>query len=196
MATVPTAPVIPPAYPATLSVDYPDRQLNRLTSFFRIIVIIPIFIVLAALSGLGLPWNSNYNMGPMHQPYQYVATAGILFFAVLFMLLFRKKYPKWWFDWNFNVTKFSYRVSAYLVLFRDEYPSTDEEQAIHLDLIYPDAQTQLSRGMPLVKWFLAIPHYVVLFFLALHPLFVLLLPGSPFSSPAAIPEACLISWSV
>jgi hypothetical protein len=83
------------------------------------------------------------------------------------MILFRAKYPKWWFDWNLAFTRFSYRLSAYILLLRDEYPSTDEEQAIHLDLIYPDAQTELGRGWPLIKWFLALPHYIVLVFLAI-----------------------------
>ncbi len=81
------------------------------------------------------------------------------------MLLFRQKYPKWWFDWNLALTKFSTRVSAYLVLLRDEYPSTDEEQAVHLEIAYPDVSKDLKRGMPLVKWFLAIPHYILLFLL-------------------------------
>jgi len=81
------------------------------------------------------------------------------------MILFRAKYPKWWFDWNLAFTRFSYRVSTYILLLRDEYPSTDEEQAVHLNLVYPDVKTQLGRGWPLVKWFLAIPHYIVLSFL-------------------------------
>jgi hypothetical protein len=81
------------------------------------------------------------------------------------MLLFRQKYPQWWFDWNLALTRFSYRVTSYLALLRDEYPSTDEEQAVHVDVPYPDAVRDLNRWLPLVKWFLAIPHYIVLFFL-------------------------------
>ena len=83
------------------------------------------------------------------------------------MLLFRQKYPRWWFDWNLALTRFGTRVLAYLALLRDEYPSTDEEQAVHLEIAYPDAQKELMRGMPLVKWFLAIPHYIVLWFLGI-----------------------------
>jgi hypothetical protein len=88
------------------------------------------------------------------------------------MILFRKKYPKWWFDWNLALTRFSYRVGAYLGLLTDVYPSTDEEQSVHLDLVYPDAKNQLGRGWPLIKWFLAIPHYIVLFFLVIAAFFV------------------------
>jgi len=153
MSTQQTTSTTPAAYPATLVIDYPDRKLNRLTSFFRIFTVIPIAIVLGLMSGSG-------NEG-------WAACGGILFLPLVLMILFRKKYPKWWFDWNLALTRFIYRVSAYLLLMRDEYPSTDEEQAVHLDLVYPDVQTELGRGWPLVKWFLAIPHYIVLFFLAI-----------------------------
>jgi len=157
-----TTPVTPPIYPANLNVDYPDRSLNRLTSFFRIFMLIPIIIILGILTYAylgGGDRNPGWN-------WQY-ATAGITFIPLVLMILFRKKYPKWWFDWNLNLTKFGYRVGAYFALLRDEYPSTDEEQAVHIELTYPDVQNQLGRGWPLIKWFLAIPHYIVLFFLGI-----------------------------
>jgi hypothetical protein len=138
----PPAPPTPPAYPATLEIDYPDRKLNRLTSFFRIFVAIPILIVLNCVGG-------------------------ILSVPPVLMILFRKKYPKWWFDWNLALSRFNYRVSAYISLLRDEYPSTDEEQSVHLDMVYPEAQAQLRRGLPLVKWFLAMPHWVIIYFLGI-----------------------------
>lgn len=153
------------AYPARFSVDYPDRPLNRLTSFFRIFVIIPIYIVFISLIGVSFTWYSAPQPGGIH--YQYATSAGILFMPLVLMILFRKKYPRWWFDWNLALTRFIFRISSYALLLRDEYPSTDEEQAIHLDMIYPDAKTQLGRGWPMIKWFLAIPHYFVLSVLAI-----------------------------
>lgn len=153
MSTIPVTPT-PTSYPVNLSIDYPDRPLNRLTSFLRIFVAIPIAIVLASLEGMNFSWKQPAgNMG---------AAAGILFLPVLLMILFRRKYPKWWYDWNYQMLKFSTRVGAYLVLLRDEYPATDDDQAVHIDLPYPDVDKELSRGLPLVKWFLAIPHYFVL----------------------------------
>ncbi|MBI2851493.1 MAG: DUF4389 domain-containing protein [Chloroflexi bacterium] len=150
-------------YPVTLSIDYPERKLNRLTSFFRIFTSIPIWVILALLVGGSLGSNEAREAGWRIQ----VTTAGFVVLPTLLMILFRQKYPKWWFDWNLALSRFSMRVSAYLALMRDEYPSTDEEQAVHLDLAYPDVKTNLRRWMPLVKWFLAIPHYIVLVFLGI-----------------------------
>jgi hypothetical protein len=154
-------PISPSNYPASLDVEYPERKLNRLTSFFRIFAIIPIAIV------IGLIANSSIGGGEHHESWSWMYAGGIVFAPLILMILFRSKYPKWWFDWNLAMTRFSYRVSSYFLLLRDEYPSTDEEQAVHLELTYPEAKTQLGRGWPLIKWFLAIPHYFVLFFLGI-----------------------------
>ena len=145
-------------YPLTFNVDYPDRPLNRLTTFFRFLWIIPIGII-ACLIGSG-----TLSVGGADVYSWSSAVGGFLFLPLLLMILFRKKYPRWWFDWNLNLTRFLMRVAAYAYLLRDEYPSTDEEQAVHVSFDYPDAQ-QLSRGLPIVKWLLTIPHWVVLFFL-------------------------------
>ena len=151
-------------YPLTFSVDYPDRSLNRLTTAFRIFTVIPIAILVATVEGGSFSTGSSgrYAGGGV----------GVLVIPVLLMLLFRKKYPRWWYDWNLQLTRFSNRIVAYLALMDDRYPSSDEEQAVHLDFPYPDAERDLSRGLPLVKWLLAIPHYVVLFFLSIGAILV------------------------
>ena len=151
------------AYPMSLSIDYPDRKLNRLTTFFRPFMAIPIIIILVLVIGIGTGYNWGGDGG---WSYRYAA-AGVVVLPTILMLVFRQKYPKWWFDWNVAITKFSTRVLAYIGLLRDEYPSTDEEQAVHLDIPYPDAKKDLNRWLPLVKWFLAIPHYIVLCFLGI-----------------------------
>jgi hypothetical protein len=107
--------------------------------------------------------------------YIVIGGGGILSFPVLLMIIFRQKYPRWWFDWNLQLMRFSARIGAYLALLRDEYPSTDEEQAVHLDFPYPDAKNDLNRWLPLVKWLLAIPHYVVLIFLTLAAIVVVII---------------------
>ncbi|HUV56057.1 MAG TPA: DUF4389 domain-containing protein [Dehalococcoidales bacterium] len=146
-------------YPASLSIDYPDRKLNRLTTIFRLFMLVPIAIILSLVNGPDYQWGAANGW-----TYQY-AVGGLLVLPIVLMLLFRQKYPRWWFDWNVALTKFSTRVAAYLSLLRDEYPSTDEDQAVHIEIPYPDAQKDLNRWLPLVKWFLAIPHYIILWFL-------------------------------
>jgi hypothetical protein len=144
-------------YPVQFSVDYPDRALDRLTTAFRIFVVIPIAIVLGTVSA-GTYETSNGQA-------VIAGAGGLLFLGPLLMIVFRQKYPRWWFDWNRELLRFSNRVTAYLALMDDRYPSTDEEQAVHLDFPYPDVPQVLNRWLPLVKWILAIPHYIVLFFL-------------------------------
>jgi hypothetical protein len=154
---------MPDDYPAQFDVDYPDRPLNRLTTALRIFTIIPIAIVLASVSGETWSW---YGGGGTTRTVV-VGAGGALFLGPLLMILFREKYPRWWFDWNLELTRFSSRVGLYGALLDDRYPSTDEQQSLRLDIAYPDARQDLNRFLPLVKWFLAIPHYIVLFFLGI-----------------------------
>jgi hypothetical protein len=157
------------SYPVQFDVDYPDRPLNRLTTFFRLILVIPIGIVLVLVSGqtATIPMESAQVV--------FITAGGLLFLPVLLLVLFRRKYPRWWFDWNLELLRFSNRVGTYIALLRDEYPSTDEQQAVHLDIQYPDAERELNRWLPLVKWLLAIPHYIVLFILSIVTFFVIII---------------------
>jgi hypothetical protein len=156
-------------YPVQLSVDYPDRNLDRVTTFFRIFAAIPILIVLGSVNGG--TWEWTYENGSTVA----VGAGGLLFFGPLLMILFREKYPRWWFDWNLELLRFSTRVGVYLALMDDRYPSTDDHQSVRLDYPYPDVPRDLNRGLPLVKWFLAIPHYVVLAFLYLGAIVVVVI---------------------
>ena len=143
-------------YPVQFSVDYQESS-NRLSVLVRIILAIPIFVVGAFIGGYidtGSP-ELNQDLAPLY-------AGGFLFIAPLLMIVFRKKYPKWWFDWNLELSRFTARVEAYVLLLRDEYPSTDEEQSVHLQIEYPNAETDLNRILPIFKWLLAIPHYIVL----------------------------------
>jgi hypothetical protein len=142
------------AYPINLSIDYPDKKMNRITTFLRLLTAIPILIIFGLIAG-----------GMFR-----VATGGLVFIPTVLMLLFLQKYPRWWFDWNLALTKFGTRVWAYLALLRDEYPSTDDERLYHIEIPYPKAEEELHRWLPLVKWLLAIPHYIVLLLLAIAAL--------------------------
>ena len=150
------------AYPVGFAVDYPDRPLNRLTTFFRVFTVIPIAILMGAVTGFSTGGRAGDTTTTLA-----VGGIGLLFLPVLLMILFRRKYPRWWFDWNLNLQRFSNRIGVYLALMGDHYPSTTDEQSVHLTYPYPDVERELGRGMPLVKWILAIPHYFVLVFLYL-----------------------------
>ena len=157
-------------YPVSFAVDYPDRPLNRLTTFFRVFTVIPIAILMATITGFSV---SGSGAGSATSTVV-VGGIGLLFLPVLLMILFRRKYPRWWFDWNISLQRFSNRIGVYLALMDDRYPSTDEEQAVRLDYVYPDVERDLGRGMPLIKWLLAIPHYIVLLFLYLGAFFAVI----------------------
>jgi hypothetical protein len=139
------------AYPVQFSIDYPDRALDRLTTAFRIFVAIPILVVLSSVSGG--TWEWGYENGRAVA----ARAGGLLFFGPLLMILFRQKYPRWWFDWNLELQRFSNRVGAYLGLLDDRYPSTTDHQSVHLNYRYPDAARELNRWLPLVKWFRRFP---------------------------------------
>jgi hypothetical protein len=158
-------------YPVTFSVDYPDRELDRMSSGLRIFWIIPIAIILALLD----QGTTHFSHGGPDSGTgaEFAAAGGTVILPVVLMLLFRRKYPRWWFDWNLELNRFSNRVFVYLSLMDDHYPSTDEHQSVHLR--YPEVTgTELNRWLPLVKWFLAIPHYIVLVFLGIATFFVVI----------------------
>ena len=155
---------VPPAYPVRYSVDYPER-LDRLSTALRLFYILPVLLVYLLVAGA-----SGTTRAGDFTSFAVRGTSGIAL-ALVLMLLFRRKYPRWWFDWLLALSRFGARLSVYGGLLTDRYPATDDEQSVHLDLDYPDAG-QLNRWLPLVKWFLVIPHYLVLIFLVLAELFV------------------------
>ena len=145
------------SYAARLEIDYPE-QLNRLTTLLRAIWVLPILIVLVFVSG-SESWTIVTGSGG--------GLAAGLSVATALMIVFRQVYPRWWFDFARELTRFSSRVAAYFILLTDKYPSTVDEQSVHLEIDYPDVEQDLNRWLPLVKWLLAIPHYIVLFFLGI-----------------------------
>lgn len=146
-----------PNNPVEFDIDYPDQQRDRTRTFFRAVLVLPMLVVLAALGGPAI--GGTNGSGPLF----FIGLAnGLVVIPPLLTIVLRQKYPRWWFDFNLAFLRFDNRVLGYLLLMSDEYPSTDDEQSIHLDVSYPDVRTDLNRWMPLVKWFLAIPHYLAL----------------------------------
>lgn len=156
-------------YAVRFDVDYPG-QMDRMTTFFRLIWVIPVAILFGLLTNAGSGYHYVDEAGRAMQSSGGGIAAG-LFVATVLMLLFRQKYPRWWFDFGVELARFSARISAYMFLLTDRYPSTDETQSVHLDADFPDA-TRLNRWLPLIKWLLAIPHYIVLAVLGIVVLLV------------------------
>jgi len=164
-------------YAARLDIYYPEK-LDRVTTAFRIFWIIPIAIVLSVLSATAVSTTTVVTASGEVLAQVSRSAGGIvggLFGATLLMILFRQRYPRWWFDFALQFNRFSARVGAYGALLSDRYPSTVEEQSVHLDLDYPDAQRDLNRFLPLVKWLLVIPHFIVLFFLFIGAFFAVII---------------------
>lgn len=161
----------PPAYAARLEVDYP-QELERVTSAFRVLWVIPILVILVLISGSGGETVAA-DSGERVRSTGWGVSAGLAV-ATALMIAVRERYPRWWFDFALELTRFSARVGAYAALLTDRYPSTTDEQGVHLELDYPDVERDLNRWMPLVKWFLAIPHYVVLAVLMVGAVFAVI----------------------
>ena len=180
-------------YPARLEVDYPEK-LDRLTTFFRLIWIIPITIILGLISGAG---ETVTNTVFLNEAGEVIRTTqetvgGMLsglVTATAIMIIFRQRYPRWWFDFSRELTRFEARVGAYMALLTDQYPSTVEEQSVRLEIDYPDAETDLNRWLPLVKWFLAIPHYFILIFLGIASIFAVILAWFAILATGEYPRA-------
>lgn len=182
-----------PAYPVRLEIDYPE-QLDRLTTFFRLLLIIPIAIVLGLMSGAGETVTNTVILSETGEVVERTRnTAGGLAsglaVATALMIVVRQRYPRWWFDFARELTRFGYRVGAYLVLLTDHYPSTVEEQAVHLELDYPDVPHDLNRWLPLVKWLLAIPHYIILSVLAVGAFFAVVIAWFAILATGRYPRA-------
>lgn len=179
-----------------MSVDYPER-FDRVTTAFRLIWVIPVAVVLSALTA-----QATSTVTVVNTTGQVVAqvnrtgsgVAGGLFAATLLMILFRRRYQRWWFDFALQLNRFSARVGAYLGLLTVRHPAIEDAQSVHLDIDYPDTDRDLNRWLPLMKWFLVIPHLIVLAVLGVGAVLAWSRPGSRSCSPAATRERSSTTW--
>jgi len=173
-------------YPARLEIDYPEK-LDRLTTAFRLIWIIPIVVIVDLLSATG-------GTRVVTETGETISRSGGgimggLAAATALMILVRQGYPRWWFDFAREMTRFSARVTAYGALLTDAYPSTVDEQSVHFEIDYPDVERDLNRWLPLVKWLLAIPHILVLIVLAILAVFAVIVAWFAILATARYPKS-------
>ncbi len=187
------APAEKAGYAARLEIDYPEK-LDRLSTFFRLFMIIPIGIILGLLTNSGQTLTRTVYLNEAGRAIRTTSdnagglAAGISI-AVALMILFTNRYPRWWFDFLRELVRFGTRVGAYALLLTDQYPSTVDEQSVHLQVDYPDVEKDLKRGIPLVKWFLAIPHYLFLAVLIVCALFAVIFAWFAILFTGSYPKA-------
>ena len=128
-------------------IDVTLTERNRLTAFFRIILVVPMAIFVASFAP---NWSNNTDSW----------TVGILILPTALAIVFRQVYPSYLLTFNEALLSLQTRVDAYVLLLTDEYPSIEENDVVSVTFPEVDAKV-LNRWMPLIKWFLAIPLYLV-----------------------------------
>ena len=131
-----------------IQVELEDR--NRLTAFFRLIIVLPVAIYSSAFAIDSMSTDTwGYSLG------------GLIVLPTFLALVFRGIYPSYALAFNHALISLETRVNAYALLLTDDYPSIEENDIVKITLPEVGNGSQLSRVMPLVKWFLAIPLYVM-----------------------------------
>lgn len=145
-------------------IDVTLTERNRVSALFRIIVVVPMAIFVASFAPTDLSTsNSNY------------LSVGFFILPTALAIVVRQIYPTYLLAFNEALLSLQTRVDAYLLLLTDEYPSIEENDVVSVTFPEVDAKA-LNRWLPLIKWFLAIPLYVVGVFYIVY-LFLLTIAG-------------------
>jgi hypothetical protein len=132
-----------------IKIKYKDR--NRTTVFWRGILAFPVIIFVATFTEATFAQNDNWGFG----------TAGLIVIPALLAIVFRGKYPSYVLTFNHALIELSTRLAAYVLILNDKYPSIEANSKVSVTFPDIDGGKKLNRWLPLVKWILAIPHYVV-----------------------------------
>ena len=132
-----------------IQIKHKDR--NRTTVFWRGILAFPVVIFVAAFAQSTFSESENGAAG----------TAGLIVLPTLLALLFRGKYPSYVLTFNHALIELSTRLAAYVLILNDKYPSIESNSKV--SVVFPDVDggKKLNRWLLLVKWILALPHYIV-----------------------------------
>jgi len=144
-----------------IQVELEDR--NRLTAFFRLVIVMPVAIYVSAFAIDSISTDTwGYSLG------------GLIFLPTLLALVFRGIYPSYALAFNHALISLETRVNAYALLLTDDYPSIEENDIVKITLPEVGEGSQLNRYLPLIKWFLAIPLYVMAIIYLVYGLFLTL----------------------
>ena len=159
-------------------IDVSLTERNRLTAFFRIILVVPMAIFLASFAPTDLSADgSNY------------WAVGFLVLPTALAIVFRRIYPSYLLVFNEALLSLQTRVDAYILLLTDEYPSIEENDIVSVTFPSVDAK-QLNQWLPLVKWFLAIPLYIVGLFYIIYAALLTIFAWLTVIFTGNYPEKC------
>ena len=157
-------------------VDVTLTERNRVTALFRIILVVPMAIFVASFAP---NWSNNSDSW----------TIGLLILPVALAIVFRQVYPSYLLTFNEALLSLQTRVDAYVLLLTDEYPSIEDNDVVSVTFPEVDAKS-LNRWLPLVKWFLAIPLYLVGIAYIIYAAFLTLFAWFSILFTGNYPEFC------
>ena len=159
-------------------IDVSLTERNRLTAFFRIILVVPVFIFVSSFSPATA--FSDDAAGIL---------AGLMALPAGLAIVVRQVYPSYVLAFNEALLSLQTRVDVYLVLLTDEYPSIEENDLVSVTFPEVDAK-QLNRWLPLIKWLLAVPLYIVGIVYIIYAALLTLLGWFSILFTGKYPEVC------
>jgi len=157
-------------------IDVTLTERNRVTALFRLILVVPMAIFVASFAPA---WSNNTDSW----------SVGLLVFPVALTLVFRQVYPSYLLTFNEALLSLQTRVDAYVLLLTDEYPSIEENDVVSVTFPEVDAKA-LSRWLPLIKWFIAIPLYLLGVAYIIYAAFLTLFAWFSILFTGNFPEFC------
>jgi hypothetical protein len=160
-------------------IDVSLTERNRLTALFRLVLVVPMAIFIASFTAAAdlSSDDASYFM------------VGLISLPVALAIVFRQIYPSYVLSFNEALLSLQTRVDAYVLLLTDEYPSIEENDVVSVTFPEVDAKA-LNRWLPLIKWFIAIPLYLVGIFYAIYAVFLTLIGWLSILFTGNYPEKC------
>jgi hypothetical protein len=160
-------------------IDVSLTERNRLTALFRLVIAAPMLIFIASFAPSADLFSSDANY----------FMVGFLSLPVALAIVFRQIYPSYLLTFNEALLSLQTRVDAYVLLLTDGFPSIEENDVV--SVVFPEVDAKaLNRWLPLIKWFIAIPLYLVGIFYAIYAAFLTLFGWISILFTGNYPERC------